>query len=186
MKRAIVALALVGTLLLSVVTCQIYNPADNSTLYTAMRTEGAISKTDYLAEFQEATTAEEKVKYFDEYDADSVATYRQQSGNKVITNYGELFSSENLQPQELLDAYKSFSEKYTSDWVIAYKNLETVYEKAFEVVKNAGSKVTGEQENTLTSAEDSLKRYGVDLLEKLWTKKYAVNWDWNSDLGKVN
>ena len=54
MKRAITALALVGALLLSVVACQVYNPADNSTLYTAMRSEGAISKADYLAEFEKA------------------------------------------------------------------------------------------------------------------------------------
>ena len=54
MKRAITALALVGALLLSVVACQVYNPTDNSTLYTAMRSEGATSWADYSKEFEEA------------------------------------------------------------------------------------------------------------------------------------
>ena len=54
MKRAITALALVGALLLSVVACQVYNPADNSTLSTAMRSEGATSWADYSKEFEEA------------------------------------------------------------------------------------------------------------------------------------
>ena len=63
MKRAITALTLVCALMLSVVACQVYNPADNSTLYTAMRTEGAVSKADYLAKFEKAATAEDKAKF---------------------------------------------------------------------------------------------------------------------------
>ena len=54
MKRAITALALVGALLLSVVACQVYNPTDNETIYTAMRSEGPISWADYSKEFEEA------------------------------------------------------------------------------------------------------------------------------------
>ena len=54
MKRAITALALVGALLLSVVACQVYNPTNNETIYTAMRSEGATSWADYSKEFEEA------------------------------------------------------------------------------------------------------------------------------------
>ena len=54
MKRAITALTLVCALMLSVVACQVYNPTNNETLYTAMRTEGAISWADYSKEFEEA------------------------------------------------------------------------------------------------------------------------------------
>lgn len=54
MKRAITALALVGALLLSVVACQVYNPTNNETIYTAMRSEGPISWADYSKEFEEA------------------------------------------------------------------------------------------------------------------------------------
>jgi hypothetical protein len=67
MKRAITALALVGALLLSVVACQVYNPADNSTLYTAMRSEGATSWADYSKEFEEAD-ADGKYKLLAEYE----------------------------------------------------------------------------------------------------------------------
>lgn len=54
MKRAITALTLVCALMLSVVACQVYNPTNNETLYTAMRTEGAISWADYSKKFTEA------------------------------------------------------------------------------------------------------------------------------------
>ena len=54
MKRAITALTLVCVLMLSVVACQVYNPTNNETLYTAMRTEGAISWADYSKKFEEA------------------------------------------------------------------------------------------------------------------------------------
>ena len=54
MKRAITALTLVCALMLSVVACQVYNPTNNETLYTAMRTEGAISWADYSKKFEEA------------------------------------------------------------------------------------------------------------------------------------
>ena len=54
MKRAITALTLVCALMLSVVACQVYNPTNNETLYTAMRTEGAISWADYSKEFTKA------------------------------------------------------------------------------------------------------------------------------------
>ena len=54
MKRAITALTLVCALMLSVVACQVYNPTNNETLYTAMRTEGAISWADYSKKFAEA------------------------------------------------------------------------------------------------------------------------------------
>jgi hypothetical protein len=67
MKRAITALALVGALLLSVVACQVYNPTDNSTLYTAMRSEGATSWADYSKEFEEADAAG-KYKLLAEYE----------------------------------------------------------------------------------------------------------------------
>jgi hypothetical protein len=67
MKRAITALALVGALLLSVVACQVYNPTDNSTLSTAMRSEGATSWADYSKEFEEAD-ADGKYKLLAEYE----------------------------------------------------------------------------------------------------------------------
>ena len=67
MKRAITALALVTALLLSVVACQVYNPTDNSTLSTAMRSEGATSWADYSKEFEEAD-ADGKYKLLAEYE----------------------------------------------------------------------------------------------------------------------
>lgn len=180
MKRAITALALVGALLLSVVACQVYNPADNSTLYTAMRSEGAIAKADYLADFEKAATAEDKAKFFEEYEAGDVATYQKQLGEKVIFKHDTLLKlSEDT-------AEDSFVKTYATDWLNAYKKLEAKYAETKAEVDAAGASATDNQKNAMASAEDSLKRYGVTLLEKLWNKKYAVNWDWNSELGKVN
>ena len=180
MKRAITALALVGALLLSVVACQVYNPTNNETLYTAMRTEGAVSKADYLANFEKAATAEVKAEYFKEYEAESVLAYQKQLGEKVIFKHDALLKfSEDV-------ADDSFVKTYATDWLNAYKKLEAKYAEVKAELDAAGISATDNQKNAVASAEDSLKRYGVTLLEKLWNKKYAVNWDWNSELGKVN
>ena len=179
MKRAITALALVGALLLSVVACQVYNPTNNETIYTAMRSEGAISKADYLAEFEKAATAEDKAKYFEEYETESVSAYQKQLGEKVIFKHDALLKfSEDT-------AEDSFVNTYATNWLNAYKKLEAKYAETKAEVDKAGALATDNQKNAMASAEDSLKRYGVTLLEKLWNKKYAVNWDWNSELGKV-
>ena len=179
MKRAITALALVGALLLSVVACQVYNPTNNETIYTAMRSEGAISKADYLAEFEKAATAEDKAKYFEEYETESVSAYQKQLGEKVIFKHDALLKfSEDT-------AEDSFVNTYATNWLNAYKKLEAKYAETKAEVDKAGASATDNQKNAMASAEDSLKRYGVTLLEKLWNKKYAVNWDWNSELGKV-
>ena len=83
-------------------------------------------------------------------------------------------------------AEDSFVKTYATDWLNAYKKLEAKYAETKAEVDAAGALATDNQKNAMASAEDSLKRYGVTLLEKLWNKKYAVNWDWNSELGKVN
>jgi hypothetical protein len=101
-------------------------------------------------------------------------------GEKVIFKHDALLKlSEDT-------AEDSFVKTYATDWLNAYKKLEAKYAETKAEVDAAGASATDNQKNAMASAEDSLKRYGVTLLEKLWNKKYAVNWDWNSELGKVN
>ena len=179
MKRAITALALAAALLLSVVACQVYNPTDNSTMYTAMRTEGAVTKTDYLADFEKAETTEDKAKYFEEYEKDSVLTYQKQLGEKVINKHNDLLKFTDDTADD------SFQKTYATDWAAAYNALKEIYAEKKNVVDTKGNSATDNENKALEAAEDSLERYGVTLLEKLWNKKYAVNWDWNSELSKV-
>lgn len=147
MKRAIVALALVGTLLLSVVTCQIYNPADNSTLYTAMRTEGAISKTDYLKKFEDAD-ADGKYTLLQEFE-----TFRKtfkdfervENGEKVTVKakdeWLKAFNSAN-ETGTLEEPYNDKEEFSTLSSIYGTKEkIEELWDKEFKVLYDFNGKV---------------------------------------------
>jgi hypothetical protein len=154
MKRAITALALVGALLLSVVACQVYNPTDNSTLYTAMRSEGATSWADYSKEFEEAD-GDAKYEILMEYEA-----FRKMETN---TDY-------------------PWTDK--TSWIALYEPLKPAYEAAKKAVETAGDKVTDEQKEALATATAPLTAmYGsVEGLKTLWDKEFDVLWDWNSKM----
>ena len=161
MKRAITALALVGALLLSVVACQVYNPADNSTLYTAMRSEGPISWADYSKEFEEADV-EGKYEILMEYEA-----FRKLF--KVQKDWIALYNS--LEP--------------------VYEAAKKVLENAEKVVADAGDKASTGQKDAVAAAKIAFEKakepfseiYGaVDDLKVLWDKEYDVLWDWNSKM----
>ena len=168
MKRAITALALVGALLLSVVACQVYNPTDNSTLYTAMRSEGATSWADYSKEFEEA---------------DGDAKY------EILMEY-EAFRK--------LETNMDYPWENKAEWVAIYKPLREVYETAKKdladaeaVVEKAGDDASDAQKKAVETAKETLATatapltaiYGsVEGLKALWDKEYDVLWDWNSKM----
>ena len=181
MKRAITALALVGALLLSVVACQVYNPTDNSTLYTAMRSEGATSWADYSKEFEEAD-GDAKYEILMEYEA-----FRKLEGNKEFWENKE----------EWIALYEPLKPAYEAAKK-AYEEAKEAYEEAASTVVKAGALVTKEQaddekakktafetaETALNTATEPLTAiYGsVEGLKTLWDKEYDVLWDWNSKM----
>ncbi len=168
MKRAITALALAAALLLSVVACQVYNPTDNSTMYTAMRTEGATSWAAYAEKFEDAD-ADQKYETLMEYE-----TFRK------------------------LEKNPDYSWNNKDEWIALYTPLRSVYEtaeKAYndakKVVDEAGKKASEDQKNALDAAETALKTatasltpiYGnVDGLKILWDKEFDVVFDYNGKL----
>lgn len=168
MKRAITALALAAALLLSVVACQVYNPTDNSTMYTAMRTEGATSWAAYAEKFEDAD-ADQKYETLMEYE-----TFRK------------------------LEKNPDYSWKSKAEWIALYTPLRSTYEtakKAYgdakKVVDEAGDNASETQKNALAAAETTLKTatapltliYGsVDGLKTLWDKEFDVVWDYNGKL----
>jgi exonuclease VII small subunit len=171
MKRAITALALVGALLLSVVACQVYNPTDNSTLSTAMRSEGATSWADYSKEFEEADAAG-KYKLLAEYE-----TFRKLHKDQA--------------------AWEGAVKKY-EDAAAACKDAETAVTAAEKALKETDStdkaalydaeKAVAKAETALVNAEKAMKDarkavlYTVEDLKALWDKEYDVRWDWNSKM----
>ena len=181
MKRAITALTLVCALMLSVVACQVYNPTNNETLYTAMRTEGAISWADYSKKFEDAD-GDQKYEILMEYEA-----FRKLEGDKEFwenkTKWIELYNASR-------PAYDEAKK--------AYDEAKKAYDEAAAVVVKAGALVTKEQveaekdkKTALESAEATLNSatapltdiYGsVEGLKALWDKEYDVLWDWNSKL----
>lgn len=154
MKRAIIGLTLVVTLMLSVVACQIYNPTDNSTIYTAMRTEGATSWADYSKKFEDAN-GDQKYETLMEYEA-----FR-----KMETN-------------------TDYPWKNKAEWIALYDGLRPAYDAAKKVVDAAGSKASQAQKDALEVATAPLtKIYGsVEGLKALWDKEYDVLWDFNGKL----
>jgi hypothetical protein len=181
MKRAITALTLVCALMLSVVACQVYNPTNNETLYTAMRTEGAISWADYSKKFEEAD-GDQKYEILMEYEA-----FRKLEGDKEFWD----------DKTKWIELYKTFRPAY-DEAKKAYDEAKKAYDEAAAVVVKAGALVTKEQveaekdkKTALESAEATLNSatapltdfYGsVEGLKTLWDKEYDVLWDWNSKL----
>ena len=154
MKRAITALTLVCALMLSVVACQVYNPTNNETIYTAMRTEGAISWADYSKKFEDAD-GDQKYETLMEYEA-----FR-----KLEKNPDYPWTSK-------------------AEWIDLYKTFRPAYETAKKAVDAAGDKVTTEQKDALAAATAPLTdMYGsVEGLKALWDKEFDVLWDWNSKM----
>ena len=162
MKRAITALTLVCALMLSVVACQVYNPTNNETIYTAMRTEGAISWADYSKKFEDAD-GDQKYETLMEYEA-----FRKLEKN---TDY-------------------PWTNK--ADWIDLYKTFRPTYETAKKAYEDALEKAKGDENaDAVKTAKEALDTatapltamYGsVEGLKALWDKEFDVLWDWNSKL----
>lgn len=181
MKRAITALTLVCALMLSVVACQVYNPTNNETLYTAMRTEGAISWADYSKKFEDAD-GDQKYETLMEYEA-----FRKLEGDKEFWD----------DKTKWIELYNLAHPDYETAKA-AYDEVKKAYDEAAAVVVKAGALVTKEQveaekekkaaletaEATLNSATAHLTAiYGsVEGLKALWDKEFDVLWDWNSKM----
>ena len=169
MKRAITALALVGALLLSVVACQVYNPTNNETIYTAMRSEGATSWADYSKEFEEA---DQKGKFdmLSEFEAFRKLYKEQATWEKLTVAYEK-------------------TEK-------AVEDAEKAVEDAEKIKKEAGDDATEDQKKAVEDAKEALiaakgvmeEAHKIVVyctladLKALWDKEYKVLWDWNSKM----
>ena len=167
MKRAITALALVGALLLSVVACQVYNPTNNETIYTAMRSEGATSWADYSKEFEEAD-GDAKYEILMEYEA-----FRKLEGNKEFWKNKEEWVAKY---KPLKDGYEVAKKTYTDAKAVVDKaenNATSSEKKALEVAETALAEATTPLADIYGNAEG---------LKVLWDKEFDVLWDWNSKM----
>ena len=162
MKRAITALTLVCALMLSVVACQVYNPTNNETLYTAMRTEGAISWADYSKKFEDAD-GDQKYEILMEYEA-----------------FRKLYNDDKV---KWVDSYNSLTP--------AYQAAKEVLKNAEKAVVDAGDTASQGQKDAVTAAKAALEEataplsniYGtVEALKVLWDKEFDVLWDWNGKM----
>ena len=123
MKRAITALTLVCALMLSVVACQVYNPTNNETLYTAMRTEGAISWADYSKKFTEADN-DGKYDILKEYETFRKLHKDQKAWEDAIKAYDDALAAYEaaksvieIKPSILFISFKScYNSIYWSKW----------------------------------------------------------------------
>ena len=138
MKRAITALALVGALLLSVVACQVYNPTDNSTLYTAMRSEGATSWADYSKEFEEA---DQKGKFdmLSEFEAFRKLFKDQKAWEDAIKAYDDALAAYEA---DTADAAKEKAMKDARKAVLyTVDDLKALWDKEYKVLWDWNSKM---------------------------------------------
>lgn len=132
MKRAITALALVGALLLSVVACQVYNPADNSTLYTAMRSEGAISWADYSKKFEEAD-ADGKYDILKEYETFRKLHKDQKAWEDAIKKYEDAVVANGEDSTEAKTLRKAV--------LYTVEDLKALWDKEYDVLWDWNSKM---------------------------------------------
>ena len=209
MKRAITALALVGALLLSVVACQVYNPTNNETIYTAMRSEGPISWADYSKEFEEADYSG-KYDIFKEYEAFRKLYKEQAKWEKLTVAYEKAVKAVEdaekavvdteearkeaekvkAKAKKSMDKAKISAEKAdaTEKEKKAYKDAEAAYieaEAAYTEAKAAADAAPGNLAKAQTAMKDAHKKVvycTVEDLKALWDKEYDVRWDWNSKM----
>ena len=172
MKRAITALALVGALLLSVVACQVYNPTNNETIYTAMRSEGPISWADYSKEYFDADI-DGKCKILEEYES-------------IRILFGDTVKKESyVKGIEVLDKAYDDAVEACESAKVAYEEAVVAYEKATGLKKSDKEKAMNEAFTKLNEAEEAInKAYDAVCsdLKVLWDKEYKVLWDWNSKM----
>ena len=138
MKRAITALALVGALLLSVVACQVYNPTNNETIYTAMRSEGPISWADYSKEFEEA---DQKGKFdmLSEFEAFRKLFKDQKAWEDAITAYDDALAAYEA---DTADAAKEKAMKDARKAVLyTVEDLKALWDKEYDVRWDWNSKM---------------------------------------------
>lgn len=132
MKRAITALALVGALLLSVVACQVYNPTNNETIYTAMRSEGPISWADYSKEFEEA---DQKGKFdmLSEYEAFRKLFKDQKAWEDAIKKYEDAVVANGEDSTEAKTLRKAV--------LYTVEDLKALWDKEYDVLWDWNSKM---------------------------------------------
>ena len=174
MKRAITALALVGALLLSVVACQVYNPTNNETIYTAMRTEGATSWADYSKEFEEADK-NGQYKLLAEYETFRKLHKDQTAWEEAVKKYNDA-TTDYANATVIYEVAVMTCENYKADAVaiatyeayeatkvarVAYDNACDAYEKAkaaYEEAKAAYEKEANEKnKEAKDTAETAMK-----------------------------
>ena len=130
MKRAITALTLVCALMLSVVACQVYNPTNNETLYTAMRTEGAISWADYSKKFTEADN-DGKYDILKEYE-----TFRKLHKNQKAWEDAKADYEAAVKAHETAPTAETESKVKEARKVVLYtvEDLKTLWDKEYDVL----------------------------------------------------
>ena len=137
MKRAITALTLVCALMLSVVACQVYNPTNNETLYTAMRTEGAISWADYSKKFTEADK-DGKYDILKEYETFRKLHKNQKAWEDAIAAYDAAVAANEAAPT---DATAKAMKEARKAVLYTVEDLKALWDKEYDVLWDWNSKM---------------------------------------------
>ena len=137
MKRAITALTLVCALMLSVVACQVYNPTNNETLYTAMRTEGAISWADYSKKFTEADK-DGKYDILKEYETFRKLHKDQKAWEDAIAKYDAAVAANEAAPT---DATAKAMKEARKAVLYTVEDLKALWDKEYDVLWDWNSKM---------------------------------------------
>ena len=137
MKRAITALTLVCALMLSVVACQVYNPTNNETLYTAMRTEGAISWADYSKKFTEADN-DGKYDILKEYETFRKLHKNQKAWEDAIAAYDAAVAANEAAPT---DATAKAMKEARKAVLYTVEDLKALWDKEYDVLWDWNSKM---------------------------------------------
>ena len=137
MKRAITALTLVCALMLSVVACQVYNPTNNETIYTAMRTEGAISWADYSKKFTEADK-DGKYDILKEYETFRKLHKDQKAWEDAIAKYDAAVAANEAAPT---DATAKAMKEARKAVLYTVEDLKALWDKEFDVLWDWNSKM---------------------------------------------
>ncbi len=172
MKRVMIAMAVMATLLASIVSCQVYNPADNSTLASALLTDEIVTWDAVSKEFDENLNAKDFDKMYD-----------------VLVKFPTFLKVASFEVTDPADAAKKIQvnndkkawSKAVTDIAKPYHDAKAAYEADKD---DAAKKAAYEAAKVVVeaSADIAVLYANVAGLKVLWDKDNAEIWDWNNKL----
>lgn len=109
MKKNILTLALVASILFGIFACQVYDQSTNGVVYTAMPTTGAVLREDLVARLEKIDLTSDLIVVGKEYKASYTGLKVDEAGDEIAGSYRTAV-------QMKADILELWDLKYPAEW----------------------------------------------------------------------